>query len=113
MILPNYFIEDEAEEFYDEEEEDEDEYNIGESNFILSRGRGRGQRGRGRGKGRGGGRNRERDYRKVYSVKVRVTSDSGFYPTIKELKEEFKGIKNCRKKFIRKGIYVHGFLNFK
>ena len=108
----NYSNEDEAEEFYDEEEEDEDEYNIGESNFVPSRGRGRGQRGRGRGKGRGGGRNGERDYRKVYSVKVRVTSDSGFYPTIKQLKEEFKGIKNCRKKFIRKGNYVHGFLNF-
>ena len=104
---------DEVDEEGEEDEEDEENDIFDGGHFIPSRGRGTGQRGKGRGtgkgRGRGGGRN---EVRKVYPVKVRVSSDLGVYPTISELKKAFNGIKNCGKKFIKKGNKVHGFLNF-
>ena len=90
-----------------EEEEDEDEFNNKDGN--LAQIRGRGER---KGKGKSG-RKGERDNRKFYSVKITVTSNLGIFPTIKELKAEFKGINNCRKKFNKKGNNdVYGFLDF-
>ena len=115
----NQYFYDEDDDFemedFDDEEEEENEDNIGRYYFpSRGRGRGRGQRGglKGRGRGRKGGKKGERENRKVYPVKFKINSINGIYPTRSELNTEFKGIPNCKKKFITKGNKVHGFLDF-
>ena len=105
-----------------EEEEEEEEEEKEEIDGISSRRRGsrggRGNRGGARvGKSRSGKReenkNKEDDKKNIrYKVKIQVNLKAGIIPTISEIKSTLNGAQNIRKKFVKKGKKIYGFMKF-
>ena len=105
----------------EEEEDDEEEDNI--NTGVRGRGRGnrcgsnnRGNRGGNKNRGRRGNKqqkeNIENNNINEYTIKINIISKNGKYPSLKELKKIFSEANNCRKKFMKDGKKVYGYLNF-